>query len=473
MMKNNLLKTSLIALGSLTLGISNSFAIINSSGQLFKSVEDRPIKSIIVKFKENSSLKNLSMQEFSNELSKKAMLDLKATKKLSNGAYVFDIQGKDFSLLSKQQNINFNQQLNIKLEQLSQDPAIEYADPNDYLYMQKTPNDSRYSEQWHYFTNKAGMNLPYAWDITTGSQEIVVGVVDTGIVKHEDLEGKILPGRNIVDDDNEFDDPTDHGGETSYHGTHVAGTIGALTNQNGVVAGVSWGAQILPVRVLDDEGSGTMSNILEGMRWAAGISHDRNPNPAKILNLSLGGFGKCHASLQETIDEITDKGTIIVVAAGNSDMNAKYFKPANCNNVITVGASNNSGKKSFYSNFGEETLDIVAPGGDKRNDKSGGILSLGAPGEFQFLQGTSMAAPHISGLVALMLSINPDLTTSQVIKYMQKNVKNDTMGVGLVDASKVLEMLKNGIPIEEDAPEEDPIEDDPFDDIFNDFFKVI
>lgn len=471
-MKKHLIKLSVAALW-MSLYNTSSFAIIDSSGKLFKSQEDRPVKSIIVKFKQNHSLKTMSMQDVSSMVGNNVGLDLKTKKILSNGAYVLDVVNKDFSFFNKTSSIDYNKQLNKRLEQLSKRADIEYAELDDYMYIQKTPNDSRYAEQWHYFTEDAGIDLPSAWDITTGDKSIVVGVVDTGIVKHEDLDGKILPGFNIVDDDNEIDDPTDHGGETSYHGTHVAGTIGALTNNYGVVAGVSWGAQILPVRVLGDDGSGSMSNIIEGMRWAAGLSHDRNNNPAKIINMSLGGFGKCSDSLQEAINEITEAGTIIVVAAGNSDMHAKYFKPANCENVITVGASNNEGEKSFYSNFGSDVVDIVAPGGDKRDSKSGGILSLGAPGKFQFLQGTSMAAPHISGVVSLMLSIKPDLTVDQIKKYMQKSVKNDVMGVGLINTSRVLEMLKNGEEIE-DNPVEDPVEDDygDLDDIFDDIFSI-
>lgn len=433
MAKQKLLKTSLAILGALLLNSKQIFAMIDASGKLFNHNDNSPVTSIIVKFNQNSSVKNLSMQGFSEYLNQKLNIDLQPVKKLSNGAILFEA--------SAENNFTNNSTLTEKLSNLQKDPNIKYAEINSYLYLQKTPNDSRFAEQWHYFNKQGGINLPSAWEITTGSSKIVVGVIDSGVVEHEDLKQNLLRGRNFVDDDNALDDPTDHGGKTSYHGTHVAGTIGAVTNNYGIVAGVNWNAKILPARVLDDSGRGATSEIIEGMRWAAGISYIFNPTPAKVLNLSISGFGKCKESMQETIDEIVANGTIIVVAAGNSNLKAKHFTPANCKNVITVGASNLQGEKAYYSNFGADTIDIVAPGGDIRKGPEGGVLSLAAPGKVQFLQGTSMAAPHIAGLVALMLSINPYLDTEQIINYMQQNVKNDTMGVGLVDANKVLSKL--------------------------------
>ncbi len=467
MANKKLLKTSLTLLGALILVGERSFAIIDSSGQVFKQIEDEPIKSIIVKFNQNSSVKNLSLQGISDYLQKKTSLKLKPLKKLSNGAYVFEITNSGLTSMSASKAISYNATLSNQLQSLATMPEIQYADANTYMYMQKTPNDSRYAEQWHYFDEKGGMNLPDAWEITTGSQDIVVGVVDTGIVKHENITEKLLPGHNFVDDKNSEDDPTDHGGDTSYHGTHVAGTIGAATDNLGVVAGVSWGAKILPVRVLGDDGRGSMADINEGIRWAAGLSHIKNPNPAKVINLSLGGFGKCSASMQETIDEVNAKGAILVVAAGNSNMPAKFFQPANCKGVITVGASNKDGKKAFYSNYGD-TVDIIAPGGDTRKNDENGILSLSAPGEFQFLQGTSMASPHIAGLVALMLSVDNTLTTEKAIKYLQKSVKNNVMKVGLADAKKVLELVKNGDQ-DEDKPEDEEDDTVDYDEPFEDF----
>jgi subtilisin family serine protease len=443
MTNHKLLKTSCSLLGVLLLISEQNLAIIDSDGQLFNPIDHQPIKSIIVKFNENSSLKKMSMQEFSEYMSEKINLELIATKQLSSGAIVFKIIHQSKEFMSPQQSISFNTILNSKLIELQKDENIKYADQNSYFHMQKTPNDIRYAEQWNYFENDGGINLPSAWDITTGSNKIIVSVIDTGIVKHKQLANKLTPGRNFVDDGNTADDPTDRGGQTSYHGSHVAGTIGAVTDQYGSIAGIAWNTKIQPVRVLNNQGIGSLAQIIEGMRWSVGISDIDNLYPAKILNLSLSGFGKCQPSLQETIDDITQAGGIVVVAAGNSALPAKLFSPANCNNVITVGASDRNGNQAFYSNYGIDTVDIIAPGGDKRTGEEGGILSLGAPGKVQFLQGTSMATPHISGLIALMLSLKPYLTLEEITKYLQSSVKNNTMEIGLVDANKVLNMLKN------------------------------
>lgn len=457
MARNKLLITSLSFLGAALLISEGSLAMIDSSGKLLNQQDNRLIESIIVKFNQNSSVKNKSMQEFSEYLSEKMQLDLSPVKTLSNGAIVFNIKYKDFPALSAQQSAQFNQLVENKLASLATAPEIKYANKNSLLYIQKTPNDSRYAEQWHYFDESAGINLPDAWDISTGNENIAVGIVDTGIVQHKELEGKILQGRNFIDsedDPNEANDPTDHGGKTAYHGSHIAGTIAAVTNELGVTAGVAWGGKLVPARVLGTDGSGSMADIIEGMRWVAGLSNIKNDNPVKVLNLSLGGFGKCPEIMQETIDEINENGGIVVVAAGNNNMPAKYFTPANCKNVITVGASNKVGKKSYYSNYGN-AIDIVAPGGDTRKGDEGGILSLAGPGEYQFLQGTSMASPHIAGVVALMASIKPDLSYKQAIRYLQKSVKNKTMKVGLVNANKALQLIQSSDNSSNDGDNDD------------------
>ncbi|MDZ7656133.1 MAG: S8 family peptidase [Sulfurimicrobium sp.] len=317
------------------------------------------------------------------------------------------------------------------------DPDIELVEP-DYLQQATlVPNDTYYSLQWHYFDPVGGINLPTAWDKATGSASIVVAVVDTGYRPHADLATKMLPGYDFVSDawmgndgngrDSDAMDPGDWAAanecytgspayNSSWHGTHVAGTIGAATNNGSGVAGVNWQSKILPVRVLGKCG-GYTSDIVDGMRWAAGLAVSgvpANTTPAKVINLSLGGAHSCSTTEQSAIDAITAAGTVVVVAAGNSNTNASGFSPASCNNVISVAAINQQGKRAYYSNYGS-IVKIAAPGGDYTVDSM--ILSTlnsgtTVPGAdtYAYYQGTSMAAPHVSGAAALILASNATLT---------------------------------------------------------------
>lgn len=387
---------------------------------------DATIDSIIVKYKQQPS--KLSAEHVI------AGMPLSKVTEMSSGAVVYSLP----------QSIGKTSEQNIEnmLKALRANPNVKYAEPNRVKHMLKEPNDSRYYEQWHYYEKKGGINLPKAWDITTG-KDVTVAVVDTGITKHENLEKKILPGHSFVDDDNAADDPTDHGGETGYHGTHVAGTIAANSNHHHVVAGVAWEAKVVPVRVLGSDGSGSDSQVIEGVRWAAGLNGD-NENPARVINLSLGGDGECGAAWQETIDEAIEKGVVFAVAAGNETQDANNSSPANCEHVITVAATGRKGKKAFYSNYGDR-IDIAAPGGDQGWfgwPKENGILSTTNPGNYEFMQGTSMASPHIAGIAALMVSVNQDLTPQEVKDIMQETAKGSVFGVGLVDAYAAVKKAK-------------------------------
>jgi serine protease len=222
------------------------------------------------------------------------------------------------------------------------------------------------------------------------------------------------------------------------------------------VAGVNWGAKLLSVRVLGKCG-GFTSDIVEGMRWAAGLpvpGVPNNPNPAKVLNLSLGGNSStCPTTFQSAINAVNAVGSIVVVAAGNSNTNASGATPANCNGVITVGATNRSGVRAWYSNYGS-VVDISAPGGDS----AGGVLSTANTGtqgpasdSYAYKQGTSMAAPHVAGVVSLMLAINPTLNFTQTETILKLTAKpfgpghscsgSTTCGAGIVNAHDALRHL--------------------------------
>jgi len=367
---------------------------------------------------------------------------------------------------------------------LGADPGVEYAEPDRRMFPMLVPNDTNYGLQWHYqasATEVGAANLPGAWDITTGSVSVVVAVVDTGIRPHADLAGRTVPGYDFISDlavANDGDlrdaDPSDPGdwviadecgagsppSNSSWHGTHVAGTIGAATNNGVGVAGVNWTSRILPVRVLGKCG-GFTSDIIDGSRWAAGLAVTGvppNANPAKVLNLSLGGSGACSAAWQTAIDAIVAAGSVFVVAAGNSAANASGFSPANCNNVITVAANDRTGDLAFYSNFSTTLIEISAPGGETSPTSTNGVLSTLNSGtttpvadNYDYYQGTSMATPHVAGIASLMFSVNPALTPAQVLSAIQTTARafpagsscltfNDC-GAGIINAAAAVASL--------------------------------
>jgi serine protease len=214
--------------------------------------------------------------------------------------------------------------------------------------------------------------------------------------------------------------------DSSWHGTHTAGTIGAASNNGVGVAGINWQSKILPVRVLGKCG-GYMSDIIDGMRWSAGLSVTgvpANANPAKVINMSLGGAGSCSSEMQTAVNQVVAAGTTIVVSAGNSNLNASGFTPASCNGVITVAATSISGNKASYSNYGA-TIEISAPGGDTGNLiastwNTGTTIPLADA--YAYMGGTSMAAPHVAGVASLLYSLNQHLTPAEVLAHLQASV---------------------------------------------------
>jgi len=339
---------------------------------------------------------------------------------------------------------------------------VEYADPVSYAQPQVTPNDSLYPYQWHYYENTAGVNLPAAWNLTTGSLSLRIAVLDTGILpNHPDIAGRTVPGYDFVtgdlgDGDGRDSDPTDPGDwknpgdcgspsfvASTWHGTHVAGTIGAASNNSAGVAGVNWTSKLLPVRVLGT--CGLEPDTIDGIRWAAGLSVPgvpANANPARVLNLSLGRqSATCPTAYQSAINDVLGVGAVVVVAAGNETINAAGFTPANCSGVITVHATNRLGGYAYYSNFGA-VVEISAPGGDIAANYPvvapyNGIFSTIGTGSttltgysVTFQQGTSMAAPHVSGIASLMLSRNPSLTPAQVLALIQSTAWPFSSGTG-------------------------------------------
>lgn len=476
------------------------------------------------------------------------------------------------------------------------DPSVEYAVPDQVMYaLQTAPNDTDYAgRQWTLQAPPSavgGANLPLAWQRTTGSSSVVVAVVDSGVRPgHPDLAGRLLPGYDFISGDafaalnfppnwNAADgngrdaDPTDPGdylddtllaqlppghglrtGPSSWHGTHVAGTIGAASNNAVGITGVDWSARILPVRVLGRNG-GTTSDIIDGIAWAAGLpvpGAPANASPARVINLSLGGSGACSAAFQDVITRVRAAGAVVVAASGN-DGSLVVSQPANCEGVIAVTAHARNGDNASYANVGLQVA-VSAPGGgcgslslidlsgaqDTFNQTCAGCHSIDslrqqitqrAPTGLTFLKartaldaalmgvdldgqntgemsalavtlnnlarndlagvisqvacsspndrvystvnlgtttpaqdgygdkaGTSMAAPHVSGVAALLLSLSPSLTVDEVRSVLQTTARphptgtycamgGGGCGTGLLDANAAVQHVLDNRPM--------------------------
>jgi serine protease len=356
------------------------------------------------------------------------------------------------------------------LERLRADPQIEYVALDRRRYPHATnPNDTLFASQWYLSsTEVSAVNAINAWDEGQGTNGVIVAVLDTGVLyDHPDLGrgdrgGKLLPGFDFVtgvaqanDEAGRDADPSDPGdwvsssdqsnpalfgcgvSDSSWHGTRVAGMIGALTNNTVGVAGLSWNSFILPVRVLGKCG-GTDSDIIAGMRWAAGLHIDGiadNPTPARILNLSLGATSPCEPSYLDVIQELTAKKVLVVISAGNEG--TVVSSPANCPGVASIAAIRHAGSKVGFSNLGPEVT-IAAPGGNCVNITGGpclfslnttsnnGTTSPGANSytdQVNFNLGTSFSAPIVSGVAALMLSRNNNLSTGQMLARLREGAR--------------------------------------------------
>lgn len=375
------------------------------------------------------------------------------------------------------------------IEDLKASGEFEYVE-KDWLYEHQmirlpggeetpsliTPNDPLFDLQWHYKSqgsdtgqSAGGAGFVDFWtdQASQGSSEVVVAVVDTGLqMDHPDIRDSVnvvsgwdmVSDLDVANDGNGRDsDPNDPGDvcpeagvlSNTYHGTHVAGIIGAAsTNNSDGVAGGAWNVKVVPVRALGKCG-GKLSDINDGIRWAAGTIPEFNElgeevwnqNPADIINLSLGLFKTCPASMQDAINSVTEQGVVVVVAAGNKSVPTEFFAPAGCQNVVTVAGGDARGYLAPYSNYGA-AVDVLAPGGDLTRDDDGdgnpdGVLSTKTAencadpltGEsvatcyYAYEQGTSMASPHVAAALALIKSKRPDLTSDQLVSTLLSGVR--------------------------------------------------
>ncbi len=333
--------------------------------------------------------------------------------------------------------------------------GVRCAQPNYLLQACIQPNDTFFDKQWHY----PQINLPQAWDVTQGSANVIVAVLDTGIVSaHPEFAGRLIPGFDMIssaaaarDGDGRDSNPEDVGDlatpqGSSFHGTHVAGTIGANGNDGQGVAGVDWTCKLMPVRVLG-QGGGSIDDIATGILFAARLANGSGQLPAQradVINMSLGGPG-LNPVLQQACDAASAAGVLLVAAAGN-DNTSSPGSPAAFDSVLSVGAVDLVKARAPYSNF-STTVDIWAPGGDMSADRNGdgfpdGVLSCAADDQgqlfFKFENGTSMASPHVAGVAALVKAANPALDAAQIRTVLLNTTQ---AGSGLPNGGRVVDAL--------------------------------
>jgi serine protease len=411
-----------------------------------------------------------------------------------------------------------NEQARAIARRLAQDPDVEYAEPDYRRVALATANDPRFTDgtQWYLSDSAVGLNVGAAWDRALGDN-VIVAVVDTGLQTHSDLAGgagvifggRFLAGYDMIREDPQCDtfiplpncvvfgdavtandgggrddDPSDPGdwvtteeasfvcgqgiptpipglpggrvADSSWHGTMVAGVIAAATNNGQDVAGVAPNARILTVRVLGKCG-GYVSDIMDGVAFAAGLTVDNAPAPtvrAQVINLSLGTSGSCSRTERETIRRVLTETQVkaVVTAAGNSDEEARNNSPGNCPGTINVAGLNREGNRAEFSNFGGDVT--VAASGEVTTTSNSGDKTRGGESTRE-VKGTSFSAPLVSGMIALMLSANPNLTASQVYDIVRASARHfssgstcerDGCGAGIADAAAAVTMAADNPP---------------------------
>ncbi len=353
---------------------------------------------------------------------------------------------------------------------LRADPDVEFAEVDRRRYIRAVPSDPLYTSQWYLQgVETSATNFQAAWDTTTGSPDTVIAVLDTGIrFEHPDLAGRVVPGYDFVsgessssfvsanDGDDWDEDASDPGdwvsiaeaesgplagcdvSRSSWHGLRVAAMIGAATDNAAGIAGGTWSGRILPVRVLGKCG-GYDSDIVAGMRWAAGLAVDGappNPNPARIINLSLGSTDRCASVYTNAIAELTDAGVLVIASAGNDS--GPVEAPANCAGVLAVGGLRHVGTKVGYSSLGAQ-VGISAPAGNCPDvdttflcgfslvtaDNTGQTVPVSSSytDDANYNIGTSFSAPIVSALAGLMYSVNDRLTTGEFIARIKSGAR--------------------------------------------------
>jgi serine protease len=347
---------------------------------------------------------------------------------------------------------------------IAADPNVQYVEPDIAVSVSSVPNDPYFSSQWGLFSNQdpgqpyAGIRAANAWNVATGAG-VTIGLIDNGITNHSDLNANISPGGfdftflpGPGDGTNPGRTVENPNCEVTFHGTHVAGILAAVTNNNIGISGVAPSSKVLSVRAFGACGVGSLSSIVEAMVWSAGGSVSgfvNNPRPVKVINASFATAGQCSRTYQDAIDYVNSLGATIVVAAGNDGSDASNSQPSNCHGVISVGNTQRDGTRYADSNYGS-TVDIAAPGTDIYSTYNDGMSAVGAE-NYAYMTGTSMATPMVSGVVALVKSAAPkSLSAAEMRTLITQNAQPfpiqpaQPLGSGILDATAAVAAAKAG-----------------------------
>ena len=453
------------------------------------------LNRLVVKFKDQSATRGIELS-VSGRTSEQRVLDLGAAHAMQTREGV-NIALNFLKTTASQAQVALTSEaldrttMNALVQRLAQDPSVEYAEIDERAYPQMTPTDPMFATDQSSMkpggaSNLGGANFSTAWDRTASGVAlngagVVVAVLDGGYRSHADLGSNVLPGYDFVSQDSigvyttandgngRDNDALDPGNwnptasvgcpiaDSSWHGTHVAGTIAALGNNGLGVIGAAYGAKILPVRVLGVCG-GYVSDIADGIRWAAGLAVAGVPNnttPARVINLSLGGTGACGTTYQSAITAARNAGTVVIAATGNGSSYDTLYAPANCTGVIAVTSHTTTGASSLTANIGLGTT-ISAPGTLILSTSNTGTTTPLAD-TYSVKSGTSMAVPHVAGAVALIMQAVPGITPDQVSVALTSSARAfpsatycvgkyntvNSCGAGLLDADAAVHAALN------------------------------
>lgn len=411
------------------------------------STVEETTDQLVVKFKEGTD--QSAKTSILDDAAEQTALDNQSTEIVSQTV-------KDAEIVKSDQELSPTEQKEV-VEKLSSSPEVEYAEADlriisaDAAYSTVTPNDPLWNLQW----NMKAINALDAWNLNAG-EGVVIGIADEGYSTHPELNSKTLPGYDFTsrefsrDGDGWDSNPQDQGDwsnskNSMWHGMHVAGIAAASSNNRLGLAGVAPRAKVQHARILGAGGDSYVSDMAAGVAWSAGVyvpGAPVNMTPANVVNISAAfPAATCPQVFKDAITQAHSRNVPVVVAAGNSGANAASYAPANCLGAIVVGATAGQTWQSMtgYSNWGWP-LDVLAPGGASGSDVwstvTDGQTGPGNP-SYGPLNGTSMAAPHVAGVIALMKERDPNISVESVRAILQ-NTGSTVNGYKFVDAKKAV-----------------------------------